>query len=90
MPRIKPEEKIPLVPVTFKLRDDLNRKVTAYAKFLDDSSPSYVVAAALSHVLDLDKEFQQYLVAHPDALKSPAREKAAGRGRPRQLQVSGQ
>jgi len=82
MPRIKPEDKTPIVSVTFKLREDLERKVNVYAKFLDDSSPSYVVAAVLGDAIDADREFQKYLAAHPDALNAAVRDKSAGRGRP--------
>jgi hypothetical protein len=82
MPRIKPEDKTPIVSVTFKLREDLERKVNVYAKFLDDSSPSYVVAAVVSDAIDGDKEFQKYLTAHPDAMNAAVKERTVGRGRP--------
>ena len=82
MPRIKPEDKTPIVSVTFKLREDLERKIKVYARFLDDSSPSYVIATVIADALDSDKEFQKYLAEHPDALSSVAKDKFSGRGRP--------
>ena len=82
MPKIKPEDKTPVVPVTFKLRADLEQKLNLYAKFLDDSSPSYVVSAVMTDALEADREFQKYLADHPDALLSIAKEKTQGRGRP--------
>jgi hypothetical protein len=83
MPRIKPEDKTPIVNVTLKLRADLAQRLAAYAKFLDDSSVHYIAAAALSDVLDGDKEFQKFLAASPDVLSEiAAAQNGKRRGRP--------
>jgi hypothetical protein len=84
MSRIKPQDKTPVVPVTFKFRVDLERKLSAYAKFLDDSSPSYVAAAIIDSALESDKDFQRFLSNNPGAL-SAAAPKLARRGRPSKL-----
>jgi len=81
MPRIKPEDKTPAVPLTLKLRLDLERKISAYAKFLEDSSVSYVVAAIVENALEGDKDFQKYLSDNPEMLTAGT-EKAVRRGRP--------
>ena len=47
MPRIQPQDKTPFDTVQFRMRKDIVAKLYAYAKFLNDSSPSYVVSAAL-------------------------------------------
>ena len=46
--------------VQLRLDDDAREKLTRYAEFLD-CSPSYVVAEALKHVCQKDKEFQTWL-----------------------------
>lgn len=81
MPKIKPEDKTPLEVLSVRLRADLISKVHAYAKFLDDSSPSYVVSSVLSETLDSDKDFAKWLSDNPDELTACKRA-APKRGRP--------
>jgi predicted transcriptional regulator len=46
--------------VQLRLDEDARGKLTKYAEFLD-CSPSHVVAEALKHVCQKDKEFQSWL-----------------------------
>jgi hypothetical protein len=82
MPRIQPQDKTPFDTVQFRMRKDIVAKLYAYAKFLNDSSPSYVVSAALKEVFEGDKEYQKWISERPEmldaALNIPSR-----RGRPK-------
>jgi predicted transcriptional regulator len=46
--------------VQFRLDEEARMKLRKYAEFLD-CSPSHVVAEALKHVCQKDKEFQSWL-----------------------------
>lgn len=63
MPLLDREDKTPVRPQVFKLRDDLNAQIDAYAA-MTDSSRNHVVTAALSHVFGQDKEFRKYWEQH--------------------------
>lgn len=82
MPRIQPQGKTPFESVQFRMRKDIVAKLYAYAKFLNDSSPSYVVSAALKEVFEADKDYQKWLSERPEMLEAainiPSR-----RGRPK-------
>jgi hypothetical protein len=71
MPKIQPQDKTPFETVQFRMRKDIVVKLYAYAKFLNDSSPSYVVSAALKDVFDADKEYQKWLTERPEVLEAP-------------------
>lgn len=81
MPKIQPQDKTPFDTVQFRMRKDIVAKLYAYAKFLNDSSPSYVVSAALKEVFDGDKDFQKWLAERPEMLEMPLNI-AVRRGRP--------
>jgi hypothetical protein len=81
MPRIQPQDKTPFETVQFRMRKDIVAKLYAYAKFLNDSSPSYVVSAALKDVFDADKEYQKWLTERPEVLEAPVSIQVR-RGRP--------
>ncbi|MGH9437707.1 MAG: hypothetical protein ACRD22_07385 [Terriglobia bacterium] len=82
MPRIQPQDKTPFESIQFRMRKDIVAKLYAYAKFLNDSSPSYVVSAALKEVFEADKEYQKWLADHPEVLQAPTNIPAR-RGRPK-------
>jgi hypothetical protein len=82
MPKIQPQDKTPFETVQFRMRKDIVAKLYAYAKFLNDSSPSYVVSAALKEVFDADKEYQKWLSEKPEALEMVANVPVR-RGRPK-------
>lgn len=81
MPRIKPEDKTPIEVLSVRLRSDIITKVHAYAKFLNDSSTSYVVSAALSETFDSDKDFAKWLAENPNVL-TVCKRPTPKRGRP--------
>jgi len=63
MPLLDREDKTPVRPQTFKLRDDLNARISAYAEW-SESSRNHVVTAALFHVFGQDKEFRKWWDQH--------------------------
>ena len=81
MPRIQLQDKTPFDTVQFRMWKDIVAKLYAYAKFLNDSSPSYVVSAALKDIFDADKEYQKWLAERPEVLEMPPNI-SVRRGRP--------
>jgi hypothetical protein len=82
MPRIQPQDKTPFDTVQFRMRKDIVAKLYAYAKFLNDSSPSYVVSAALKEVFEADKEYQKWISERPEMLEAGINNPSR-RGRPK-------
>ena len=82
MPRIQPQDKTPFETMQFRMRKDIVASLYAYAKFLNDSSPSYVVSAALKDIFEADKDYQKWLAERPEMLDAAAY-KSARRGRPK-------
>jgi hypothetical protein len=84
MARIKPEDRTPDVTISIRLREDIARKLSAYAQFLDGSSIHYVVGAVLEQEFQSDKEFREWCTAHPEALSAQiATPGSNGPGRPK-------
>lgn len=67
VPLIEPEDRLPDEQVTLRLRPDVVRDLRAYGQYANDSTPSYVVSAALKRLFTADKGFQQYRQANPTA-----------------------
>lgn len=83
MARIKPEDRTPDVTINIRLREDIARKLSAYAQFLDGSSIHYVVCALLEQEFQSDKEFREWCTAHPEALSTSSSALGNGPGRPK-------
>lgn len=65
-PLIEPEDRQPDEQVTLRLRPDVVRDLRAYGQYANDSTPSYVVAAALKRLFTADKGFLAYKQENPD------------------------
>ena len=63
MPLIQPEKKITNEQLNLTLSTETVQEVRAYAKFLNNSSVSYVLTQLIA-TLARDKEFQQWKIAH--------------------------
>jgi hypothetical protein len=68
---LQKQDKTPVRPHTFTLRDDLASKLTAYSRYAE-SAPDYVVAEALGYVFKQDKDFQLYWSEHAAEFTNPA------------------
>ena len=71
MPKIKPEDKTKLEPLTLKLRPEIIASLRSYATFLNDSSLDYVAAETFKDLFR-DKDFQQWLAASDKKSKGAA------------------
>jgi len=58
--------------VQLRLDDEARMKLTKYAEFLD-CSPSYVVAEAMKHVCNKDKQFQSWLSGQHTKASQPTK-----------------
>lgn len=67
MPLIDVEDKQPDETITVRLRPEVARELRAYGEFAKGSSASHVVAGALIRLFRADKEFADFLRAHPNA-----------------------
>ena len=63
MPLIQPEKKITNEQLNLTLSTETVQEVRAYAKFLNNSSVSYVLTQLIA-TLARDKEFQQWKIGH--------------------------
>jgi hypothetical protein len=74
MPLIQPEKKTTNEQLNVTLSSETLQELRAYAKFLNNSSVSYVLAQLIA-TLGRDKEFQQWKAGHSSeiqAFTSPA------------------
>ncbi len=72
MPLFEPEKRLANEPLHITLPSDAIAKLKAYAKYLNGSTPAYVLTQLIAG-LDKDKEFQKWLAANPgEALASAA------------------
>lgn len=63
MPLIQPEKKVTNEQLNVSLSSEILQELRAYAKFLNNSSVSYVLTQLIA-TLGRDKEFQQWKLGH--------------------------
>ncbi len=66
MPLIEKEDKREEEALRVRLNPGVAEQLKAYAKFID-SSEGYIVNAALQRLFAADKDFKEFVEAHPDA-----------------------
>ncbi len=66
MPLIEKEDKREEEALRVRLNPGVAEQLKAYAKFIDNSE-AHIVNAALQRVFASDKDFKEFLEAHPDA-----------------------
>jgi post-segregation antitoxin (ccd killing protein) len=69
MPLIQPEKKTTNEQLNVTLSSETLQELRAYAKFLNNSSVSYVLAQLIA-TLGRDKEFQQWKAGHHSELQA--------------------
>ena len=89
MPKIQPEVKIAIVPLTVKLREDYIAKIRAYCSYLNDADPSsegYVITESFKVMITGDKPFEDFWAKNSAKFLKPV--ESAKRGRPSAKQAS--
>jgi hypothetical protein len=66
-PLIDAEDRQPDEKLEIRIRPEVARELRAYGEYVSGSSPSHVVAAALKRLFREDREFKEFLKAHPEA-----------------------
>ena len=70
MPLIQPEKKITNEQLNVTLSTETLQELRTYARFLNNSSVSYVLAQLIA-TLGRDKEFQQWKIGHQAEVQAP-------------------
>jgi hypothetical protein len=71
MPLIEKEDRREEEPLRVRLNPGVAEQLKAYSKFIE-SSEGHIVNAALQRLFAADKDFKEYVDAHPDAGKPEA------------------
>jgi hypothetical protein len=83
-PIIEAEDRQPDEKLEIRIRPEVARDLRAYGEYVSGSSPSHVVAAALKRLFREDRDFKEFLKAHPEAGSvkvQKIRNQAAGAGK---------